>query len=115
MVETLLVPVQIHKSDISETMSSILVLLAAGLASMACVRAACDAMVLQQNFDKYTGEYQPWDKAMGQQDMPGFKFLKLQTAGNSMAGKGNYRSTNPQGALQLHATSACYICFLLLP
>jgi hypothetical protein len=66
------------------------------LACMACTQA-CNITVLEQNFDKYSGGYRLWDKNMAKADMPGFLFLKASTAGNSMVGEGQYRSTNPKG------------------
>jgi hypothetical protein len=68
------------------------------LTVLACMSfaSACQT-VLEQNFNQYPGAYQLWTKEMGKTDFPGFKFLKLQTAANSLVGEGQYRSNNPQG------------------
>jgi hypothetical protein len=77
-------------------LSHLSLLLVSMLACMSSVHA-CGSTVLEQNFDKYSGDYQLWDKTKGQADMPGFVFLKAETAGNSMVGEQQYRVTNPKG------------------
>lgn len=75
-------------------MTQFLLLLAAMLAFLSGTHA-CGETVLSQNFDKYSGAYQKWTKAMGKEDFPGFIFLKFDTF--SAAGEGQFRIENQQG------------------
>lgn len=86
------------------------VLVAAGaLACMPGMRA-CGGDVVSQNFDHYSGGWQPWIKTMAKEDFPrdadgnyGLIFLKDDTLQD--VGEGMLRVRNPQGVLLVSGTA----------